>query len=382
MNFKEGNIMKHITAILAAIIVSTIFISGCSQFGLTFDNASTSDESGSVQSDNGVSSAETDVSGTAEESDNDNDDDVPTESVTPGKTITEDGTYTVSGNIDGQILVIAKTVTLVLDSATVNCSDGSGILGYYEGGKQNLTVELKGESTVTSTVGHGIQGKDNLIITGSGSVGVTAVKDGLHAGNDLTIGGGIINVLESFEGVEASSITINGGDTTVHATDDGINAATDSASVTPSIEISNGTLTIYANSDGIDSNGTLEITGGNVLVFLNGREGDVLDVVASATILPAVSGAVSINAGATVSVGDVWDGKAISGANAFFICVPDLVSGQSYTIVSNGNELTTATATTTVQEMSGNMGNNRGGDMGGKRGGDMGSDRRGDVKPA
>ena len=41
----------------------------------------------------------------------------------------------------------------------------------------------------------------------------------------MVINGGIVDVLESYEGLESENIVINGGDIKVKAQDDGINAA-------------------------------------------------------------------------------------------------------------------------------------------------------------
>ncbi|MDR1068766.1 MAG: carbohydrate-binding domain-containing protein [Clostridiales Family XIII bacterium] len=281
---------------------------------------------------------------------------------TVAQTIATDGTHTITGTVDGQILVTAEEVTLILDGATITCADGSAILGKDGHGAsvtQNLTVELQGANTVSGSA-HGIQGTDNLTVTGTGSADITAGKDGLHAGDALTIQNGTINVRESYEGIEAATVAITGGVTTIHASDDGINAATDTGEVTPDVAISGGEVFVYSGSDGIDSNGTLEITGGSVVIFIDApQDGDATDVERSGTIQPAVYGSGTIKAGTALSVGGVWSGTAESGATAFFVCVPGLVSGQSYAITADGGDFGNATATTTIQGMM--MGGGRGG---------------------
>ncbi len=216
---------------------------------------------------------------------NDEDDDTP--DAVPVMTISDDGEHTLTGNIEGQVLVTAENVTLILDGAVINSPDGPAILGDDGNGadtQQSLTVELRGENTVTAGVKHGIQGKDNLIITGSGSVSVTAEKDGLHAGNLLDIQSGSVNVVQSYEGMEAPVISLSGGNVVTHASDDGVNAASDDRDVVPALKIFGGSLTIYSGSDGIDSNGTVELTGGTVAIFINApRDGDPIDVDTTST---------------------------------------------------------------------------------------------------
>ena len=62
---------------------------------------------------------------------------------------------------------------------------------------------------------------------------------------------------------------ISGGDITIEASDDGINAARKSSAYTPTVEISGGTVTITmgpGDTDGVDSNGNIIISGGTVSV--------------------------------------------------------------------------------------------------------------------
>ncbi|GHU93744.1 hypothetical protein FACS1894208_03690 [Clostridia bacterium] len=297
----------------------------------------------------------------------DDDDDAK---VIPVKTIDTDGEYTLTGKIDGQVLVTAENVTLILDGVTINCADGSAILGKDGNGEeieQELTIELRGENSVTGAK-HGIQGKDDLTITGTGSVNITAVKDGLHAGETLTVAGGTVNVLSSYEGMEAETIVISGGNSTVHASDDGVNAASDDEGASPMIKINGGTLTIYSGSDGIDANGTLEVTGGTTAIFVNAsRDGDATDTDYGGAITPALYGSGSVKAGTKLAVGDIFSITTEADATAFCLIVPGITDGQSYKITADGAELTTVTATAEIQGMmmpgGGKQGGTRPGEM-------------------
>jgi hypothetical protein len=276
----------------------------------------------------------------------------------PAKTIDTNGKYTLSGDIDGQVLVRAENVTLILDGANITCAEGSAILGRDGNGDdviQDLTIVLQGENTVTSGAEHGIQGKDDLTITGDGTVNISAIKDGIHAGGILTVEDGTINVLESYEGMEATNIVISGGTSTLNATDDGINAAVDEDdTVVPSILMTDGTLVVYCTGDGIDSNGSLDITGGIVAIFVGEtRDGDAIDVDRNGGILPALFGSTQIGAGTTLSVDDLWSFTPTSNAVNFCLMIPGLVEGQSYQIAADNSTAVSVTATTAIQSMMG-----------------------------
>ena len=80
------------------------------------------------------------------------------------------------------------------------------------------------------------------------------------------IDGGTFTI-SSAEGIEATNITINDGNITISASDDGINAANKSTAESVCITINGGNIKItmgQGDTDGIDSNGDLYITGGTV----------------------------------------------------------------------------------------------------------------------
>ena len=91
--------------------------------------------------------------------------------------------------------------------------------------------------------------------------------DAIHADGTLNITGGTVNIDSSYEGLEANVINVSGGNTTVAAVDDGVNATKGSS--TPQINVTGGCLdvTVSANgdTDGIDSNGSYSQTGGVVI---------------------------------------------------------------------------------------------------------------------
>lgn len=121
-------------------------------------------------------------------------------------------------------------------------SDGTGGVIYAH---DDLTINGSGALTIEGDYKHGIEANDDLVIAG-GTIGVTCVQDGFHVNDSLKITGASITVnagddalhcdteitiksgtilLEScYEGIEAPTVTIDGGDITIYPTDDGINA--------------------------------------------------------------------------------------------------------------------------------------------------------------
>lgn len=236
-------------------------------------------------------------------------------------TVTESGTYTVRGTLDdGQVVVDAPggTVTLRLDGVRITCADaspisirgafsaaielaGENVLSNTSAAELNgclysaADLTLQGEGTLTITAGPNggaaVSCEKDLTVTG-GRYALTSEDDGLHAEGSLTISGGTVEVLGSYEGLEGNQIFLTGGQVTVVSSDDGVNAAGDGNSHL--IRISGGSLNVLAGGDGLDSNGDIEMTGGTVLVSSTGMADGALDCDGSFTLtgglLLAVSG--------------------------------------------------------------------------------------------
>ena len=84
----------------------------------------------------------------------------------------------------------------------------------------NLTIESQ-DDTVHSD--HAVQ------ICGA-RLELNAGDDAIHANDQLEVNAGEINVAKCYEGLEAYEITVSGGTTEIHATDDGVNAAQSNSS--------------------------------------------------------------------------------------------------------------------------------------------------------
>ena len=95
---------------------------------------------------------------------------------------------------------------------------------------------------------------------------VEAGDDAIHATTIAQVDGGTIE-LTGAEGIEGTYIQINGGEISIAAADDGINAGQKSNFATPTVEVNGGELTIVMGSgdtDGVDANGNLYLNGGTL----------------------------------------------------------------------------------------------------------------------
>lgn len=259
-------------------------------------------------------------------------------------------------------------------------------------------IHANSDSGVLET---GEDGKGIISISG-GTITISTGDDGIHADKELNITDGYINVLTSYEGLEAITINISGGQSFVYAADDGINACTGDGTSTPLINITGGYVDVTTGSgdtDGIDSNGNYTQSGGMVLVKGGSSSGQVsgsIDVDGNITITGGtcvalggicetpvnsvnayVFSSVSFNAG-SYSVKDSSGNEIISFTlnNSYsngWICTSALTTNTEYTLYCDGSSLTnwTQSAGTMGASNAGGFGSNPGGFNGGGRGGNM-----------
>ena len=259
-------------------------------------------------------------------------------------------------------------------------------------------IHANSDSGVLET---GEDGKGIISISG-GTITISTGDDGIHADKELNITDGYINVLTSYEGLEAITINISGGQSFVYAADDGINACTGDGTSTPLINITGGYVDVTTGSgdtDGIDSNGSYTQSGGMVFVKGGSSSGQVsgsIDVDGNITITGGtcvalggicetpvnsvnayVFSSVSFNAG-SYSVKDSSGNEIISFTlnNSYsngWICTSALTTNTEYTLYCDGSSLTnwTQSAGTMGASNAGGFGSNPGGFNGGGRGGNM-----------
>ncbi len=206
-------------------------------------------------------------------------------------TLANGGSFAQKDDNDVDAVVFAKDDITFNGVGTlhINAPAGSGIVG-----KDEVTITA-GVYEITANK-HAIRAKDSLAIA-DGSFTLSASEDGLHAenGDDETLGSiyiadgsfsiqvqddaihattllridsGSFNI-QAAEGLEATYIQINGGEISIRASDDGVNAARKSSLYTPTFEMNDGSLNVVmgaGDTDGIDSNGNILVNGGTINV--------------------------------------------------------------------------------------------------------------------
>lgn len=330
------------------------------------------------------------------------------------------GTFAIEAEGDGisagaYLQITDGAYDILAGGGSVNGeSQSSESWGGFRGGRME-TASSAEETSESSTSMKGLKAVSSLVISGGaftidaaddavhsnadmtvsgGTFAIATGDDAFHADETLTVTGGTIDISESYEGLEALHLDIQGGEISLVSRDDGLNAAggTDgsgstggrdgrfgggwmgggrggmgggfsSASSEGSIAISGGTLTIQASGDGLDANGTIEITGGTTVVT-GPTSGDtaVLDYDTSAAIAGGTflgTGAagmaqtfrsaeqgvaterVSGEAGEEIVLADASGTALLTLSPALdfqFIVLssPDLVSGETYTLTVGG----------------------------------------------
>lgn len=318
-----------------------------------------------------------------------------------------------------------------VEKGWVSIDGGTLVLQAGEKGvsAQNDIYVTAGEITVDSG-DDAVHANDSVRIAG-GVLTLTSQEKGIHADNILSVDGGQITVLGCSEGMEAKAVIINGGETDITASDDGVNASdgnsmggaggrggfgqmgnmpagdTGAEAFSVYIEINGGILRVKAQGDGIDSNGALMVNGGEIYVDGPTGGGDgALDYAGTASITGGTVVAVGsagmagnftaaqnqcawmITASSAQKAGSTITLTAENGTvlltytpskeyQSIVVSCPGLTQGGTYTLAVDGTVLETATLTDMVSGSGGMMGGHGGGfggDMGSGRGGKTGRD--------
>ena len=377
-----------------------------------------------------IANAKIDITGGGDGIKSDNEEDAD-----KGYVYIESGELNITVDNDA---VQAQTTLTVLD-ATINGTTGSGSAnsekshgddfggwGMWGGRNSANNAAASSSSGEDSSSAKGLKAGGDIIADGakvtidcaddtihsganvtisSGTLALKSGDDGIHAEETMTISGGSVTISESYEGIEAKSIIINDGNVDVTSSDDGLNATDgeseggmpggmgqENSNPDVYILITGGTLHVDAGGDGLDSNGTLNIEGGNVTVDGPTNDGNgALDAgsgstISGGTVIAAGSSGMaetfgsgssqasilynfssSHSAGETITLKDsggkvIAEYKTTKAFSSVVISTPDISSDGTYTITA-GSETAEIKMTSVSYSNGGGMG------MGGMRGG-------------
>ena len=361
-------------------------------------------------------------------------------------TLANGGTFTADSdtNVDGAVFAKDDITFNGSGSLTIDSPAGHGVVGKDD-------VKIAGGTVTINAANHGVQANDSVRVAeatvtvnaqnkdgihvsddadeeegtesdsffymSDGSLTINAGDDGIHADAEALIEGGTIDVVESYEGIEALSIKVSCGDIKTVASDDGFNAAGGNASsgsqtfgnddwggsrggfsdggTNGSIEISGGNIYVKAGGDGIDSNGSVAISGGYTVVC-GPSQGDtsVIDFNSEGTITGGMfigtggagmaesfsnstQGLIAVSvgdqsAGSTVTLKDASDNVLVEVTPELdyavvYVSTQDMTQGETYTLTAGSYSESITLSDIMYSTLNGGRGGNFGG--GGPRGG-------------
>ena len=213
-------------------------------------------------------------------------------------TVTKAGTYLISGTLaDGQLVVDTaedSKVTLILNGASLACSEGPAILvrtapkkvvistvegsvsilsdgtGYVVPDEEQVEGELYPNACIYSCEDLDLEGEGELHIHGNADKGINT-KD------DLKIKSGTVTVHSVGVGIRANdSLTVSGGAVTVTADGDGIKTANTETEGKGFLTVEGGSLYVTAKGDGLSAATDLTVSGGSLVLTTTDTDGEVL----------------------------------------------------------------------------------------------------------
>ena len=198
--------------------------------------------------------------------------------------VTDSSVMVVSGKdgIQAETAFTAKNAEIRITAGGGNSAGSSNTTESYKGIKAGNSITVNGGSYRIDSLDDAIHTNGSITIH-DGEFVLQSRDDAVHANDKVEIMNGTLNITAR-EGIEGTYILISGGDITIQASDDGINAARKSYACTPTVEITGGTVSVTmgaGDTDGIDSNGNLIISGGTISV--NGQSAFDYDGSASFT---------------------------------------------------------------------------------------------------
>lgn len=200
-------------------------------------------------------------------------------------TITEEGTYLLSGSLsDGSVVIYTDEnvkVRLILNGVSINSSSSAAIY-VKSADKVFITLAPDTENVLSNggtyetvddnNIDSAIFSKSDLTLNGSGSLKVTAKEGhGVVSKDDLVITGGTYNIEAASQGLSGKdSIRILDGDFTVTAGKDALHAENEDDKEKGFVYIAGGTFALASSGDGISAYSDITLLDGTYTITAGG----------------------------------------------------------------------------------------------------------------
>jgi hypothetical protein len=183
----------------------------------------------------------------------------------------EAGTVNVTSGGDA----ISAESDIIIKDGDFNLTSGGGSGKAIDaslsakGIKAAVVLVIDGGTYSINSADDALHSNGKLTVNG-GTFSLSAGDDGVHAETSVLLNSGDLTIVKSVEGIESPFITVNSGNVSVTASDDGFNATHGVR-----CESNDGSFlylhggNIFVNTsrgDGLDSNGSIEMTAGTVIV--------------------------------------------------------------------------------------------------------------------
>ena len=200
-------------------------------------------------------------------------------------TITDEGTYIISGTLDdGMIVVNAEEndkPQIVFDNVNIT-SATSAPLYILEADKVFVTLAKDSENTLTNggsftaiddnNIDGTVFSKQDLTFNGSGSLTISSpAGHGIVAKDDLVFTSGNYQITSSGHGMDVNdSLRVKNATITVAAGKDGAHVENEDDTEKGYIYISSGTIDITAEGDGLSASAYVQVQEGNIKILAGG----------------------------------------------------------------------------------------------------------------
>jgi hypothetical protein len=210
-------------------------------------------------------------------------------------TITAAGTYRLSGDLDGQVVVDAEddgVVRIVLDDAEISSSTTSA-LAFLDAGSAVVVLADGSTNSLSDGSDYAVDGEEpnaalfssaDLTVSRTGALTVTGnANDGIGGQDGVVLDSGTITVEAVDDGIRGKDyLVLRDADVSVTAGGDGLKSDNAEDATAGYVHVAGGSLDVTAGGDGLSAETDVIVGGGDVTVQSGGGSGQTVADDASA----------------------------------------------------------------------------------------------------